>query len=228
MVFGDSPTMRNDRYVPSIHAIIQSGNLFMYTMHNPVRWVDPDGTFVLCPVALYHALKYGYQLAKPLITKVGTQITKGLSWLGNAITGFFSGGGAVAKKGAVNKTINMAHNYASRIIDGTIGQGFETFRAAKKHLGDAAPGKVWHHIVEQSQIKQTRSGFDVRIIHNTHNLIQLPDGIHTQISAFYSSIPNPELVNTGGKVFRDWLNGKSFEVQFEWGIWVILLKGGSW
>ena len=36
MVFGDSPTLRNDRYVPSIHAILQASNLFMFTMHNPV------------------------------------------------------------------------------------------------------------------------------------------------------------------------------------------------
>ena len=28
-------------------SIIQSGNLYMYTMHNPVMWVDPNGTFVI-------------------------------------------------------------------------------------------------------------------------------------------------------------------------------------
>ena len=45
MIFGDSPTMRNDRLVPSIHAIMQSGNLYMFVMHNPVMWVDPSGLF---------------------------------------------------------------------------------------------------------------------------------------------------------------------------------------
>ena len=30
-------------------AITQSGNLFMYTMHNPVRWVDPTGLFAMPP-----------------------------------------------------------------------------------------------------------------------------------------------------------------------------------
>ena len=36
MVFGDSPTLRNNRRMPSVAAILQSGNLFVYTMGNPV------------------------------------------------------------------------------------------------------------------------------------------------------------------------------------------------
>ena len=44
-IFGDSPTMMNDRYVPSIHAILQAGNLYMFTMHNPVFWADSSGLF---------------------------------------------------------------------------------------------------------------------------------------------------------------------------------------
>jgi len=42
-IFGDSPTLRNDRYVPSIHAILQSGNLFAFGMNNPVMFIDPSG-----------------------------------------------------------------------------------------------------------------------------------------------------------------------------------------
>jgi len=41
--FGDSPTMRNDRYMPSVHAILQSGNLFVFGINNPVMWADPSG-----------------------------------------------------------------------------------------------------------------------------------------------------------------------------------------
>jgi len=47
MIFGSSPTMRNGRRVPSVHAILQSGNLFMFTMHNPVKWADPSGLFAV-------------------------------------------------------------------------------------------------------------------------------------------------------------------------------------
>ena len=43
MMFGDSPTLHNNRHMPSIHAILQAGNLYVYTMNNPVTWVDPSG-----------------------------------------------------------------------------------------------------------------------------------------------------------------------------------------
>ena len=46
MIFGDSPTLRNDRYVPNIHAILQSGNLFTFGINNPVMWADPTGLFI--------------------------------------------------------------------------------------------------------------------------------------------------------------------------------------
>jgi len=43
MQFGSNPVMRNGRPMPNVHAIMQSGNLFMFTMHNPVRFTDPTG-----------------------------------------------------------------------------------------------------------------------------------------------------------------------------------------
>ena len=45
-IFGDSPTLRNDRYMPSIHAILQSSNLFVYTINNPIRFIDPTGRYI--------------------------------------------------------------------------------------------------------------------------------------------------------------------------------------
>jgi RHS repeat-associated protein len=43
MVFGDSPTLRNERFAPSIHAILQAGNLYVFTINNPIRFIDPTG-----------------------------------------------------------------------------------------------------------------------------------------------------------------------------------------
>ena len=43
MVFGDSPTLLNGRLMPSVHAILQAANLFVFVMNNPVNWVDPSG-----------------------------------------------------------------------------------------------------------------------------------------------------------------------------------------
>jgi len=47
MIFGDNPTMLNDRYVPSVHAIMQAGNLYVYTLNNPIMWVDPSGRIAI-------------------------------------------------------------------------------------------------------------------------------------------------------------------------------------
>jgi hypothetical protein len=38
--------MRNDSLIPSIHAILQSGNLFVYAINNPVRFVDASGLVI--------------------------------------------------------------------------------------------------------------------------------------------------------------------------------------
>ena len=43
MQFGDNPVTRNGRQVPDSLAIMQAGNLYMYCIHNPVRWIDPSG-----------------------------------------------------------------------------------------------------------------------------------------------------------------------------------------
>ena len=47
MQFGDSPTMRNGRLMPYSPATLQAGNLYMYTMHNPVMFIDPSGNTAL-------------------------------------------------------------------------------------------------------------------------------------------------------------------------------------
>ena len=55
MIFGDSPRIMNDRHdpfgrhlaivAPNVWAITQAGNLFVYTMHNPVFFNDSSGLF---------------------------------------------------------------------------------------------------------------------------------------------------------------------------------------
>jgi len=51
------------RMMGSSRAIAQSGNLFMFTMHNPVRWNDPTGLFAQTPTSV------------PLLERPGTVST---------------------------------------------------------------------------------------------------------------------------------------------------------
>lgn len=85
---------------------------------------------------------------------------------------------------------------------------------------------MWHHIVERCQDKASRSGLATKLINSTGNIISVSKEIHEKISAFYSSVPKDKsFVNTGGMVFRDWLNGKSFQQQYEWGLKVLRYFG---
>lgn len=89
-------------------------------------------------------------------------------------------------------------------------QGFSSFRALKRALGPAGEGRQWHHIVEQSKIGQ----FGAESIQNVDNVIALPKPVHETISGFYSS---KVAGLTGDKTVRQWLEGKPFQFQYEFG-----------
>lgn len=91
---------------------------------------------------------------------------------------------------------------------------FKSFKSLKAYLGNAGEGKQWHHIVEQCQAKSTRSKFDISDINSVENVIATPNEVHKEISRYYSSKQD----FTDGKRFRDWLNGKSFDEQMEYGL----------
>lgn len=94
-------------------------------------------------------------------------------------------------------------------------QGFSSFRALKRFLGDPGEDMDWHHIVEQIQIE--KSGFPVELIQNTENVLPVERVVHYQISGYYASI-RPF---TDGLRVRDWLAGQSFETQFSFGLQVL-------
>ncbi|MCR5105749.1 MAG: hypothetical protein K6B68_15045 [Eubacterium sp.] len=91
---------------------------------------------------------------------------------------------------------------------------FKSFRQLKKYLGDPGKGKEWHHIVEQCQAKAKRSGFDISEINKVSNVKATPKDVHKEISRYYSSKQD----FTGNLTFRDWLNGKSYDEQYKYGI----------
>lgn len=102
-------------------------------------------------------------------------------------------------------------------------KGFSSFDKLKDYLGSPGEGNAWHHIVEQSQIG--KSGFSSTKVNNVKNIIAIPHGkgsVHAQISGFYSSKPD----FTNGLTVRQWLSGKSFDEQFDYGM-KILKKYGS-
>jgi len=87
---------------------------------------------------------------------------------------------------------------------------FKTFSALKAYLGSPGKGNEWHHIVEQSKVSQ----FGAEAIHTPSNVVAIPADVHRKISGFYSSKQS----FTAGMTVRDWLKGRSFQEQFEFGM----------
>ncbi|MDD5928543.1 MAG: hypothetical protein PUC37_01945 [Spirochaetales bacterium] len=114
--------------------------------------------------------------------------------------------GLVSIKNPIN---NLPHN-----------NGYSSFGKLKKALGSAGDGKQWHHIVEQSQIK--KSNFSPTQIHNTDNIIAIDAATHAKISGYYST---KSFRFTNGLSVRDWLVGKSFEEQYNFGLEVLKQYG---
>ena len=95
------------------------------------------------------------------------------------------------------------------------GTGYKSFSDFKNDNGSAGAGQAWHHIVEQNPANIEKFGPEA--IHNTNNLIKLPNGngsIHAKVSGYYSS----KQPFTNGQTVRKWLNGQSFEQQYDFGI----------
>ncbi len=106
--------------------------------------------------------------------------------------------------------------------DGIPDKGFDSFDDLKEYMGSPGSGNAWHHIVEQSQIG--RSGFSSNQVNNVNNIVSVPHGkgtVHAQISGFYSSKPD----FTNGMTVREWLSGKSFDEQFEFGLGILRKYG---
>jgi len=83
--------------MPSVHAILQSGNLYMFTLHNPVRWIDPSGLYLKCPVKLWEMVKAGHKYADQALKWFINENIKFARWAGghiqrgwNAISNWFS------------------------------------------------------------------------------------------------------------------------------------------
>ncbi|MBR4236407.1 MAG: hypothetical protein IKR85_10165, partial [Clostridia bacterium] len=75
-----------------------------------------------------------------------------------------------------------------------------------------AKGNEVHHIVEQCQ--QQKSGFTKEQIQAESNKVKIPYDLHRKISGYYSS----KSESCPSLRVRDYLAGKSFETQYEFGI----------
>jgi hypothetical protein len=96
----------------------------------------------------------------------------------------------------------------------------------KSAMGKAGPGKEWHHIVEQTKGNVKRFGGEA--LHNTENITALNEGLHTDVSAFYSSI-REGITGSNTLTIRKWLGTQSYEAQRQFGLKAIEnIRRGIW
>jgi hypothetical protein len=101
-----------------------------------------------------------------------------------------------------------------------------SFSGFKSAMGSAGKGQEWHHVVEQTRGNLKR--FGGAALHNTENVIALGEGLHRDVSAFYSSI-RPAITRSTKLTVRKWLSTQSYEAQREFGLMAIEnVKKGIW
>lgn len=120
---------------------------------------------------------------------------------------------AVAMAGQGTVKGSPAPNRGKRLLNGQRAWGsFSGFRSA---MGPAGPGKQWHHIVERTPGNVKRFGGEA--LHNTENITALGEGLHADVSAFYSSI-REGITGSSSLTIRQWLSTQSYEAQYQFGL----------
>jgi hypothetical protein len=81
-----------------------------------------------------------------------------------------------------------------------------------KRFGSAGFGNEWHHIVEQGGANE--DNIPPELLHSTRDIVKLPKLLHEVVNGEYSqkSAADPT------KTVREWLQTKSFDEQYKYGI----------
>jgi len=223
MIWGSDPMRMNERedhlgvnrytMMPDIWAIMQSGNLYVYCVNNPIMFQDPSGEFIITLTVL---VVVGGKLV--LKAAAGAKVVT-LATGAAASKGAIMVGGKVVRGSAIVANIAGAAS-VTKVGDQVKNIGFNSFRQLKNYIGSAGRGNVWHHIVQQCQIR--KSGFSANLVHSTQNVVNLTRAQHIAVEKIYSGKIDGL---TNGLIFRDWLAGQSFEAQYRWGLWALREAG---
>jgi hypothetical protein len=147
--------------------------------------------------------------------EIGYQIDVALFDLANTIyspaSAFkFAGRVTSTLKSLISKAItSKAPTAIERVCFKGGESSFKSFQAFKRCFGPAGEGYSYHHIVEQNATNLAQFGAEK--IHNTENIVRLPNYIHRKISARYSSKMKDGIV-------RKVVSKMSYKEQYDYGM----------
>lgn len=130
----------------------------------------------------------------------------------------------------INEALDFLQNGPHTLGDLRVSQedlGYDTFDDLKKVLfftpflkayGPAGPGNEYHHIVEQGG--DNADNFPAEQLQSTKNIIPLPGPVHDLVTAEYASE-----YDESGKNTREWLQGQSFDQQWQEGVKILQRLG---
>ncbi len=222
-------------------------NLYEYQNNNPINCNDPAGLFSLLGMTATQRLQMDMngqtadmgigilQAMEGLIGQINQQniiladmLETSASLVGNdfdsvlAVFGTIQSArnaslaGGVLKAGVKGASLGL-RSFAKGTLRG--GVSFKTFKALKDAIGPPGAGRVWHHIVEQNQIKK----FGAAKIHNTKNVMSIEWGVNVKLNNYYNS-KRPFSQNM---TVREWLRKtKSFDEQYQFGLEKLREFGG--
>ena len=130
---------------------------------------------------------------------------------------------------------NVSCNEIKKYYADTENKKFDTYKDFKKHYGKAGEGNEWHHIVEQSQVKN--GSVLAQDVYSVNNTIKLDYANHRKITGIYNTrIGNLNQKGVTGLsdlfsgvnqniTVRQYMSNLTYEQQYEMGISILKLLG---
>jgi RHS repeat-associated protein len=211
----------------------QSWNRYNYVMNHSLGYTDPEGKFSLpapflinainANLAFYFSDSITVKPCEETICQVVREVDRKAYKTGKLIEkGVMLELSALLTMG-FGETVPMGELGLARITPKGA-RTFKSFSALKRAFGPAGPGKVWHHIVEQSQVGR----FGAEAIHNTENVVVMTAEANTNLNALYSSI-RPDITGSATQTVRQWLSTKSYTDAYQFGLSAIeKVLAGTW
>jgi hypothetical protein len=220
-------------------ALGEEGRIGLFVRNNPVNYIDPYGlwSFSQWWYNLWHmgpSDKSPYSNQSLLAEedngimnnfngKTGAQVATDILTAGPKALAQVLPMAIVPEEGLYDSATEALEALRAAKVARNSSKCFNSFTALKRALPNS-PGKVWHHIVEQSQ----EGRFGTAVIQNADNVLEVSPEVNNSLNALYSSI-RPEITGSDSLTVRQWLSTQSLYQAQSFGYRAMInVSNGIW